>query len=242
MKSWIASSCYRDSDGAEHISDRIGALLGEFGLDHYSYMVLKPPPDIRFDVTKTLSTSYPEAWISHYMSERYYLLDPVAVLTQRTARPFYWGQGRFLHRFKKRQRQVFDEAREFRITYGLTIPIRGARGELGVFNVVSSDQKHLVDVTRGAHEHLFCAAFDTHDLMMKRHTSRGDDEVNQGLSPREKECLSWTLEGKTAGEIATILGLSVSTVNHHAVMASRKLGAANKHHAAVQALRSGLIN
>ena len=241
MKSWFASSCYRDSDGVEHISDRVGGLLTDFGLDHFSYLVLRAPPDSRFDVTRTLCTSYPDAWISRYMSKRYYMLDPVAVVTQRTSRPFYWGQGRFLHHFRKPQRVVFDEAREFRITYGLTIPIRGARGELAAFSVVSSDKKHLADVTRGAHENLFSAAFDTHDLMMRQHATPNGSPESEDLSPREKECLAWTLEGKTAGEIATILGLSVSTVNHHAVMASKKLGAVNKHHAAVQALRNGLI-
>ncbi|CAN0595080.1 unnamed protein product, partial [Laminaria digitata] len=184
----------------------------------------------------TLPSSYPDESVKRYMSRRYFQLDPVCALAMDATRPFYWGQGRFLRPFRKQQRRVFDEARDFRITHGLTIPIRGARGELGVFSVVSSDKRHLADVTRGEHARLFEAAFDTHDIMMADQTAQQGTKAEPiRLSTREKECLLWTLEGKTASDIATILGLSVSTVNHHASTASQKLGSSNKHHAAVQA-------
>ena len=86
------------------------------------------------------------------------------------------------------------------------------------------------------------AAFDTHDRVIHEMEANGfNPESDVELSIRERECLAWTLEGKTAGEIATILNLSVSTVNHHASSASHKLGTLNKHHAAVKALRTGLV-
>ena len=57
----------------------------------------------------------------------------------------------------------------------------------------------------------------------------------------ELECLLWTAEGKTAEEVASILGLSVFTVNRYVSVAVRKLNCVNKHHAAIRALRGGLI-
>ena len=86
-------------------------------------------------------------------------------------------------------------------------------------------------------------AYDTHDLMMKSQRlklAQGQEVVE--LSARERECLAWTLEGKTAREIANIIGLSVDTVNHYAQTSTLKLGGSNKYHAAVKALRAGILS
>jgi DNA-binding CsgD family transcriptional regulator len=242
MTPWLTESYYQTDDGSSEIGARMGAMVDELGLDHYSFLVLRAPKNLPFDTTDTIRTSYPDEWINRYMALRYFEVDPVATLTLESIRPFYWGQGRFLRGFKKPQRLVFDEAREFRISYGLSIPVRGTNGELSVFNVVSSDKRHLHAVTASEHSRIFAAAFDTHDRVMQEiATTCNQPETTVPLSIRERECLAWTLEGKTAGEIATILNLSVSTVNHHASSASHKLGSLNKHHAAVKALRDGLI-
>lgn len=61
------------------------------------------------------------------------------------------------------------------------------------------------------------------------------------LGSRELECLVWLSLGKTAWETAAILGLSQRTVEYHLNKAVAKLGAANKVHAAVIAIRNCLI-
>jgi len=48
-------------------------------------------------------------------------------------------------------------------------------------------------------------------------------------------------EGLKTEHIAVRLKLSESAVNYHLGNASRKLGAYNKHHAAIIALREGLL-
>jgi len=74
-----------------------------------------------------------------------------------------------------------------------------------------------------------------------------DDAPEQGasapvhLTPRELECLRWVSVGKTAWETATIIGRSSRTVEFHLINAGRKLGAINKVHAVVLAVRLGLI-
>ena len=242
MTPWLIESDYEADDNSGQINVRMGTMVRELGLDHFAFLVLRPPLNSHFDVTNTFRTSYPDAWINRYMALRYFEVDPVVTLARKNIRPFYWGQGRFLRGFKKPQRRVFDEARAYKINYGLSISVRGADGELSIFNVVSSDRRHLHDVTRCAHSRIFAAAFDTHDRVIHEMEANGfNPETDVELSIRERECLAWTLEGKTAGEIATILNLSVSTVNHHASSASHKLGTLNKHHAAVKALRTGLV-
>ena len=62
------------------------------------------------------------------------------------------------------------------------------------------------------------------------------------LTPRELEALRWTMEGKTAWEVGSILGISERTAVLHIQNAMRKLGSVNKHQAVLKALRLGLIH
>jgi len=61
------------------------------------------------------------------------------------------------------------------------------------------------------------------------------------LTPRERESLRWTMDGKTAWEIGSILGVTERTAVYFVNNATQKLGCVNKHHAAMKALRLGLI-
>jgi DNA-binding CsgD family transcriptional regulator len=61
------------------------------------------------------------------------------------------------------------------------------------------------------------------------------------LTPRELESLRWTMEGKTAWELGSILGISERTAVLHINNATHKLGCINKHQAVLKALRLGVI-
>ena len=61
------------------------------------------------------------------------------------------------------------------------------------------------------------------------------------LTPRELECLRWTMEGKTAWEVGGILAISEQTAARHLNNAAHKLGCVNKHQAVLKALRLGFI-
>lgn len=79
-------------------------------------------------------------------------------------------------------------------------------------------------------------------VFTRLHEIRSKGRIAQfGLKPREIECLQWTSEGKTSGEIATILDLSEYTVNHYLANAMRKLDTQNRTHAVAKAFRSRII-
>jgi DNA-binding CsgD family transcriptional regulator len=62
------------------------------------------------------------------------------------------------------------------------------------------------------------------------------------LTRKEKECLVWVSEGKTAWETAVILGVSRRTVEFHLQNAMHKLDAANKVQAAFIAVSHKLLD
>jgi DNA-binding CsgD family transcriptional regulator len=61
------------------------------------------------------------------------------------------------------------------------------------------------------------------------------------LTPRELEVLKWTMDGKTASEVADILAITERTVVSHLQNAMQKLGCSSKHQAVLKALRLGLV-
>jgi DNA-binding CsgD family transcriptional regulator len=68
-----------------------------------------------------------------------------------------------------------------------------------------------------------------------------DEHRGAGLTPRECEVLAWVAQGKSAWEIGEILHIAKRTVHEHIQTAVRKLGACNRVHAVVIALRDGII-
>ena len=57
-----------------------------------------------------------------------------------------------------------------------------------------------------------------------------------GLTPRVAEALLWLAQGKTNGEIATIMGNSESTVKKHVLEIFDKLGVETRSAATLRAL------
>lgn len=62
------------------------------------------------------------------------------------------------------------------------------------------------------------------------------------LSPRERECLQWAADGKTAWETGVILSIAEGSVAKVLASAMRRLECTSKPQAVVKALRLGLIN
>ena len=88
------------------------------------------------------------------------------------------------------------------------------------------------------------AAFFTsfaHDYMANLLVPKYVPAILLKLTPREKEVLRWTAEGKTSSEIGQILSVSVNTVLFHLKNVVGKLGASNKTQAAVKATALGLL-
>ena len=61
------------------------------------------------------------------------------------------------------------------------------------------------------------------------------------LTAREKECLTWAAEGKTAWEIANIVHIAERTAVFHLQNATRKMGVSTRQHAVARAVTLGLV-
>jgi DNA-binding CsgD family transcriptional regulator len=230
----------------EHCADA-GALeqaLSDYaeglGLPYFSYLLMRAPHRVDMGPDPILLTNYPDEWRHRYLGRFYQLYDPVVFLGARARLPFRWNSGPFLRPFKKSQKRVFHEAREFKIVSGYSIPVCGPEGDVGLFTVVGARDADLLDAVRARAAALQLTAVQMHDQIVTQ--VRGGRSVDlPTLTARELECLAWTAEGLTTGEIADKVCLSDSAVNYHLGKAARKMKASSRHHAAILAIRSGLI-
>jgi DNA-binding CsgD family transcriptional regulator len=61
------------------------------------------------------------------------------------------------------------------------------------------------------------------------------------LSDRQLECLAWAQEGKSAGDIGQIIGISGRTVEGHLAKACEALGVRTRVQAVIRARELGLL-
>lgn len=78
-----------------------------------------------------------------------------------------------------------------------------------------------------------------HHNRMVRHF--GEQRSDVDLSPRENEVLTWIAKGKSSTDIATILGLSVSSVDTYTRRIFEKMGVHDRVSAAVAGVIDGLV-
>jgi DNA-binding CsgD family transcriptional regulator len=220
----------------------LNTLCRKIGFDYFSYvltdrMQLGDEPDGR----SMLASSYPSNWQERYRRRRYHQVDPVVTAGRRLRQPFLWGDAEYLHRLTPSDRQVFDEARDFGICVGYTMPVHGPNGECGLFSLaVREDGARCEDAVRESRHLLHVLGSEIHAIMVERLGLTARREAPE-LTEHERVCLSWTVRGKTAWEISQILDRSRPTIDFHLQKAMRKLDASNKIHAAFKALQAGLI-
>jgi len=207
-------------------SDSLRACMAEtanaLDLHNFAYFSLPRRPKAKPQII----TTYPEAWATHYMNSRYERVDPIVVQALGNTEPFEWGlelgQTRLM---SEPQRQFMDEAAEFGIRCGFTVPIHDSHGPISAVTFVA-DEHNVAAFRRRIEEHrrvlqLMSMYFDAH---VRRKLVPGRKIDNVHLSPRELECLEWAAEGKSAWEIGGILGISRHTAAFHLENVKTKLG------------------
>lgn len=188
-----------------------------------------------------LIANYAPEWGARFIEARYDRIDPILARAEVERLPYHWKAADYVGRASPKQRQMFDEAAEFGLTLGVSVPIRNAQGPAAYVTLVANE--NATSFARNAEEnrhliHLLALHFDAH-AMSKLRPDSGRQEAR--LTPREMECLLWTARGKSTFEIATILSISRRTVVFHLENVKRKFGVATTRQAIVEGLRRDII-
>ena len=222
----------------EDLQSALERLIAAYGLKQVVYHALRiPSAGIR---QAALVHTYPAEWVKHYAERRYYNMDPVVALAERTIVPFDWSD---LDRSSKPTSRFFGEARDAGIgDEGITIPIRGAYGERALFTVTGDIPKADWAHARVVYlRDMRLIATYTHNRILAIHGIALPDSSGTP-SRREPECLTWAAAGKTVDETAQILTLASSVVRAYLDSARTKLDCVTKIQAVARAVLLGLIH
>lgn len=211
----------------------VDRIRGRYGFDHAAYAGSNP-------IAGTIHAyvTYPDEWKQFYQEQRLHLYDPTLSVAARSISPVDWGRLERTQNFDR----VFNQASDFGIVpQGLTIPVRGPYGDVGMLSVTRNCQKSEWDrLIPMIISDLQSIAVHLHDGAMRSHTlTRSLRAPN--LSSREIEILQWIAAGKSQQDVGDILGISHRTVEVHLRSGRDKLFALTTPQAVARAIAMGLI-
>jgi LuxR family transcriptional regulator, quorum-sensing system regulator BjaR1 len=181
-----------------------------------------------------IRNNWSKKWWDRYISRRYYLVDPVSIASFNETKPFYWSDAAARYATTPEAVEVMREASAEGMQEGVTFSFSDGLSWKSVVSIGREDQQRLAAQDLGV---LYLSSIHF-GLALSSHKG-----VNRGhqLSTREKEVLLWIACGKTAWEIAQIIGIAKTTVDRHLLNIRRSLGAATNAHAVSIAITQGQL-
>lgn len=171
-----------------------------------------------------LISNYPAAWTSHYLAKGYEEIDPVVDMAGQTHEPFRWGREYQCCQLRDSQFQLLEEAANFGIRCGFTIPIHDPLSRIASVTFAADDCHPKF--TRCVEKHQSLLQLLAILFHSRARLALAPERSVSGiiLSPREYECLEWAARGKSAWDIGCILNISRRTAAFHLDNAKSKLG------------------
>lgn len=222
-----------DSRHADSFVTFLDQICARFELDHAAYAGTNPISGAVHGYV-----NYPDAWKRHYTENALHRVDPTLLVASRSIAPVDW------HRLERTPgfERTFREAHDFGITArGLTIPVRGPYGDIGMLSVTRDcSEAEWAKLAAQILPDLQSVAVHVHDTVMR------SDVLSRALrypalSTREREILQWIAAGKSQQDVGDILGISHRTVEVHLRSGREKLYALTTPQAVGRAIMLGLI-
>ncbi|AZO32656.1 MULTISPECIES: LuxR family transcriptional regulator [unclassified Mesorhizobium] len=200
--------------------DAMAEAAGRLDLIFFAYLSLPARPSGK----PRLISNYPPRWTRQYLENQYEKLDPVVLRARNGGCPFHWGSNFGGDKMSPAQQQLFDEAAQFSICCGLTIPIVDLRGRIAAVTFAADEPRPVfLRVAERYEQALQLMAACFHRCVRRKLPS---DRTVDGISltSREYECLRWAARGNSAWVTGRILGIKPRTIAFHLDNAKKKLG------------------
>jgi len=215
--------------------------LAELGYDRVLYSLLTDHPSLNKKAGHGLIRNYPDDWMQYYSENGYVNIDPVIKHAFTTSATYTWNNLIDTKKLRKSEKKVMNESKEAKLLDGAAVAIYGPNTEIAGVGLASSSgginpDKNTLSIIRTL-ANQFHIAYSEFDRKLVNQPSSYIE-----LTPREREILSWSAEGKSIPVIACIMSISDSAVKFHLQNIYRKLDVSDRTQAVVKALYLGLIN
>lgn len=219
-------------DDIEILQNTFTKEITFLGFDKHTCLSLvdmnDPPPN------SVLLFSFPEKWVEHYKRQEYYKDDVVLKTILKRPTPYVWKD---LNISDRRNQQIFSEAKEFGVSYGMTVPISHYGHYPCSINIAGSN----MDIDPLNYHVLHLMALHYYQKVIEIKKLNRDLAVTSALSLREAECLLWVSKGKSDQDIGDILSISPTTVREHMTHVRAKFKVRTRAQALVIAISCGII-
>ena len=209
----------------------------QMGFEHFVYALTINAPSLKQQ--HYLLNGFPREWYERYLASGYLKVDPVVRHAQATSLPAIWTEEMF---HDGKSLEFWEEVRAFGLNYGLSFSVHEQAGVTGIFSLARDQPLDLQERDMAA----LIGRAQMFASMLHHAVSRIDlpkllPAQNVALTARERECLRWSADGKTAWEIGQILSIAERTVVFHINNVIQKLQATNKTQAIVRAVALKLL-
>lgn len=215
----------------ETLRNAIADLIHDLGFGGFAFLHVEP--------SRTVAVSnYPNEWQKRYLDGNYPAIDPIVKTARVRLQPFTWEMGNPRSARNRKLRSFYEEANDFGIRSGISIPVRTAFQHISMLTL-ASDRPSLSlenDIDQIA---AITAVGYLHAKIEQQEGGVVGDSCD--LTPKQALCLKWSAEGKTMRDIAVLENMSFATVNFHLNNARKALDACSLAQATAIATKLGLI-
>jgi LuxR family quorum-sensing transcriptional regulator LasR len=187
-----------------------------------------------------LHSNYSHAWRQQYDAQKLCYVDPTVAHCLSSALPLVWEPATFATR---EQGALYEQASHFGIRAGITFPIHGWNGELGLISFASDMLPGRKFDEQLAHcmADLSLVRDYAYESSLKFVSARSAAEPVPHLTKRELEVIKWVMAGKSSWEISRITECAEATINFHISNIRQKFNVNTRQQALVKAIALGII-
>lgn len=220
---------FSDLEKNAQIKEAIEKYLTSYGNIDYAYAVMN-----KKDTTDMIIISNLSDWFKLYLANSYQNIDPVIINALNCISSFRWDENLKISDKWKLPR-IFESGKKYNVFCGYTFVLHDPYDNLVVLSLMLDklsmpEIEKLIEDTK---DRLHRILIQIHEMLLHIYKDSHNDNTNlvDELSSREMEVLYWSSLGKTYSEVATMLGITVSTVKFHMGKVVKKLGVKNAKHA-----------
>ena len=190
--------------------------------------------------TAVVHSNYARTWRDFYDQNKLCYVDPTVIHCISSRLPIIWKPEIF---HDAQQAALYEEASQFGLRAGITLPIHGFNGEFGLISF-ATDQlpsatfhehlRHNTGVLSLVRDYAF-------ESSLKFGTSRSSDEIAPKLTQCELEMLKLLASGLQRSEIAHVLNLAEAKVDYYLSEIRYKFNVQTGQQAVVRAILLDLV-
>ena len=222
---------------SEELRVQMARFAHEMGFEHFAYALTVKVPSLK--IQQYYINGFPDGWAERYMGQGYFNVDPIVRHAEASTLPAVWTDAVF---HDAKSGEFWEDAKAHGLSEGLSFAVKEQPGVTGVFSLARDKALDLQDQDLAAlvgRAQMFASLL--HHAVARIDLPKLLPQQATPLTDRERECLKWTADGKTAWEIGRILSIAERTVVFHINNVVQKLGAANKTQAIVRAVALRLV-